>query len=29
LSDSSGNQKEVNAYYPFGRTQTASLSSYP
>jgi RHS repeat-associated protein len=24
LSDSSGNQKEVNAYYPFGRTQTAS-----
>ncbi|MGA2279118.1 MAG: RHS repeat-associated core domain-containing protein [Verrucomicrobiota bacterium] len=24
LSDSSGNQTEVNAYYPFGRTQTAS-----
>ena len=24
LSDSGGNQKEVNAYYPFGRTQTAS-----
>ncbi|MGA2279421.1 MAG: RHS repeat-associated core domain-containing protein [Verrucomicrobiota bacterium] len=24
LSDSLGNQTEVNAYYPFGRTQTAS-----
>ena len=24
MSDSSGNQTEVNAYYPFGRTQTAS-----
>ena len=24
LSDSSGNQTEVNAYFPFGRTQTAS-----
>ena len=24
LSDSAGNQTEVNAYYPFGRTQTAS-----
>lgn len=24
LSDSSGTQKEVNAFYPFGRTQTAS-----
>ena len=28
LSDSSGNQNEVNAYYPFGRAQTASPQAH-